>query len=109
VSLRPGLLSVDTFAEEIVDPRASRVLLRSAFGYGHDPDAASVVAAAVFVAVALFLRPQPAVVVLPPQAATSTPAAMSRTRLSAARLLKLVLISLLRALAVVEIRAARRP
>jgi hypothetical protein len=28
--------SLDTFAEEIVDPAASRVLARSPLGYGHD-------------------------------------------------------------------------
>src|ERR1700751_246968 len=28
-----------TFAEEIVEPAASRVLARSPSGYGHDPDA----------------------------------------------------------------------
>src|SRR5580693_1857364 len=30
--------SCDTFAEEITEPGACRVLARSAFGSGHDPD-----------------------------------------------------------------------
>jgi hypothetical protein len=34
-------LSLDTLAEEIVEPAASRVLARSPFGYGHDPDGAA--------------------------------------------------------------------
>jgi len=29
--------SRDTFADEIAEPAASRVLARSPFGYGHDP------------------------------------------------------------------------
>src|SRR5215469_9758076 len=31
-------LSCDTLAEEIVEPGACRVLARSPFGYGHEPD-----------------------------------------------------------------------
>ena len=29
--------SLDTFADEIVEPVASRVFARSPFGYGHEP------------------------------------------------------------------------
>src|SRR5580658_4824290 len=36
-----------TFAEEMVESGASRVLARSAFGYGQDPDATGTVAAAL--------------------------------------------------------------
>ena len=33
--------SLETFAEEIVDPVASRVFARSTFEYGHDPEPAA--------------------------------------------------------------------
>jgi hypothetical protein len=75
---------LDTFAEEIADPVASRVFARSAFEYGHEPDAPDVGAAmlAVTVVQAAFAV---AVVVLPrPQAATSKPPA-SRAALSVMR------------------------
>ena len=44
--------SLETFAEEIVDPVASRVFARSAFEYGHEPEA-PVVEAATFVVTVL--------------------------------------------------------
>jgi hypothetical protein len=67
--------SADTFAEEIVDPVASRVFARSPFEYGHDPEACAVDAAAL---VLIVLHPAlAAVLLLPPQAATSNPATTS--------------------------------
>ena len=39
--------SLDTFAEVIVEPAATRVFARSPFGYGHDPDANGLGAAAL--------------------------------------------------------------
>ena len=61
--------SLDTFAEEIVDPVASRVFARSAFEYGHEPEPPAVEAAVLVVTV---LQPELAAAVpFPPQAATS--------------------------------------
>jgi hypothetical protein len=57
-------LSLETLAEEIVDPTASRVLARSPLGYGHDPEAAGSGAGVVEVV---------------PQAASNTLVVSSRT------------------------------
>src|ERR1700733_14198064 len=63
--------SLDTFAEEIVDPVASRVFARSAFEYGHEPDAEAADAAALALTV---LQPELAAAVpFPPQPARSHP------------------------------------
>jgi hypothetical protein len=80
-----------TFADVIVDPSACRVFARSAFAYGHDPEAA-VAGEAELLAVA-WRRLHPSVRVLPPHAATSKPLATITPRVSAADLLELVLIS----------------
>jgi hypothetical protein len=54
--------SLDTFADEIVEPAASRVLAMSPFGYGHDPRAAGAAAnVIVFPAEAGLVAPQPAI------------------------------------------------
>lgn len=76
-------VSLDTFAEVIVEPAASRVFARSAFEYGHEPEV-PVVDAATFAVTVL----QPALAAafpLPPQAATSNPAATSTIALSVIR------------------------
>jgi hypothetical protein len=80
--------SLDTFAEEIADPGASRVFARSPFAYGHDPDATF---ADTFVA--LLVRRQPVVAALPPQAATSDPATVTSNTLRVARVRKVGFIS----------------
>ena len=67
--------SLDTFAEEMVEAAASRVFARSAFEYGHEPEARTLEAATLLVTVR-----QPALeiaVVLPPQETTKP---MARTR-----------------------------
>jgi hypothetical protein len=75
--------SLDTFAEEIVDPVASRVFARSAFEYGDEPEVPAVGAATFVVTV---LQPElAAVVAFLPHAATSNPAATSRAALSVMR------------------------
>jgi hypothetical protein len=67
---------LDTFADEIVEPCASRVFAISPFGYGHDPEADGAAAG-----------------LLELQAAITKPTATSRaTTLKWARRLKLVLI-----------------
>jgi hypothetical protein len=76
-----------TFADEIVEPAASRVFARSAFEYSHEPGAAL---AARLVVPALCVTRQPSVGVLAPQAATSDPAAVTSSRLSVARVRKSV-------------------
>jgi hypothetical protein len=92
--------SVDTFAEEIVDPVASRVFARSSFEYGHEPDAGAVEAAAPALTV---LQPVLAAAVpLPPQAVTSNPAPTSRATLSAVRPVVLVFIEALHSEAVLK-------
>jgi hypothetical protein len=85
----------DTFAAEIVEPTASRVLARSAFGSDHDPDPDAVTGVAEFVAATLVLRPQPEVVLAPPHAPTSKPAPTSTTTLRMAPRLLLILIWLI--------------
>jgi hypothetical protein len=75
--------SLETFAEEIVDPVASRVFARSTFEYGHDPEPA-VLEADAFVATVLQAGLACAVP-FPPQDASTNPAATSRTALSAMR------------------------
>ena len=57
--------SLDTFADEIVDPVASRVFARSAFEYGHEPEPAVVEAAAFVVTV---VQPELAAAVARPAA-----------------------------------------
>jgi hypothetical protein len=75
--------SLETFAEEIVDPAAFRVLARSAFEYGHEPEARALEAATLVVTV---WQPDLAPAVpFPPQAATNNPAAISRTAPSVMR------------------------
>jgi hypothetical protein len=69
--------SPDTFAEEIVDPAATRVLARSAFEYGHEPDVPAA-EAATFVATVVQPALACAVPLPPPQAATSRPVATNR-------------------------------
>jgi hypothetical protein len=81
-------VSRDTFAEEIVDPLATRVFARSAFEYGHDPEAPPVEAVVLVVTV---VQPDVAAAVpVPPQAATSNPAATSRAAMSVMRHWKLI-------------------
>jgi hypothetical protein len=83
--------SLDTFAEEIAEPVASRVFARSPFEYGHEPAPRAVEAAAFAPTV---LQPELAATVrCPPQAATSNPAASSGAALSAMRPFVLALIS----------------
>ncbi len=73
--------AVHTFADEIVDPCASRVFTRFAFGYGQDPVAPVVDTGVVIVCV---LQATRAVACLPaPHAETSTLAAASRATPSA--------------------------
>jgi len=79
--------SLDTFAEEIVDPMATRVFARSPFAYGQEPDASVVDATTL---VLMVLHPALAATgvlpgLLPPQAATSNPAATSSTARSDVR------------------------
>jgi hypothetical protein len=82
---------LDTFAEEIVDPVASRVFARSPFEYGHEPEAAVFEAATLVVTV---LHPELAVAVLfPPQPTRSAPVATSKTALSVMRPFVLAFIS----------------
>jgi hypothetical protein len=84
-------LSRDTFADEIVEPAASRVFARSAFGYGHVPGARAVEAATFDVMV---LHPEFAATrLVPPQPATSKTDAQGRTTLRVARPFKLVFTS----------------
>jgi spore germination cell wall hydrolase CwlJ-like protein len=78
-------LSLDTFAEEIVEPVASRVFARLPFEYGHDP-AVPALAAAAF-AVTVWQPELAAAVFFPPQPATSNPAATSRAAVSVRRLM----------------------
>ncbi|MBV9422518.1 MAG: hypothetical protein JOZ98_06390 [Solirubrobacterales bacterium] len=83
--------SLDTFAEEIVDPVASRVFARSAFEYGHEPEKRTAEAATFVVTV---LQPELAPAVpFPPQAVPSNPAATSRAARSVMRRFVLVFIS----------------
>jgi hypothetical protein len=72
--------SLATFADEIVDPAASRVLARSAFEYAHDPEPAVGAAPCVVTVVHAGLA---GVVPLPPHAAAVNPAATSSTAQSA--------------------------
>ena len=85
--------SLDTFADEIVESSVARVFARSAFGYGHDSDAAIVVDAAALLGATAPRRPHPSLLALPPQDATSKPPARSRTTLNVRRPIKLFLIS----------------
>jgi hypothetical protein len=71
--------SLDTSADEIVDPVAFRVFARSVFEYDHEPEPGAGEAAAL---AATVVQPDPAVVVpFPPQPATSRPAATITTAL----------------------------
>jgi hypothetical protein len=75
--------SLDTFADEIPEPTASRVFARSAFEYSHAPDAPALEAAAVVLMVS---QPELATAVrLAPQAASSAPAATTTTALTMER------------------------
>ena len=76
--------SLDTFAEEIVDPVASRVFARSAFEYAHDPEPAAAGAAA-FVVMVLQAAGFGAAAPCPPQDATRKPAAANGTAPSVMR------------------------
>jgi hypothetical protein len=71
-------------AEEINDPGVSRVFARSAFEYGHEPEAPAADADALVVVTVLQARLACAVP-LPPQASISNPAAIRRTTLSVMR------------------------
>jgi hypothetical protein len=82
-------LSVDTFDDEIAESGAIRVFARSAFEYGHDPDATAVEAAPFAVVVVHTGPAWPD----PPHAAISTLPAPSRA-MHAARRLELALIGL---------------
>jgi hypothetical protein len=83
--------SLDTFAEEIVDPVAFRVFARSTFAYDDEPEPAAVEAATCVVTV---LQPELAAAApFPPQAATSKPTATSRAALSVIRPFVLLFIS----------------
>jgi hypothetical protein len=79
-------LSLDTFAEEIVEPVATRVFARSPFAYGHEAEYPDAEAATW---VAMVRQPELAaallVALLPPHAATSDPAAISRAAMSVMR------------------------
>ena len=69
--------SLDTFADEIVEPVAFRVFARSVFEYDHKPELGAGEGATF---VATVVQPDLAVVVrFPPQAATRTPAATITT------------------------------
>jgi hypothetical protein len=48
--------SLDTFADDIVEPAASRVLAMSPLGYGHDPDAIGLGAAALVTVAGVLLH-----------------------------------------------------
>jgi hypothetical protein len=69
--------SLDTFAEEIVEPAASRVFAMSAFGYGHEPAAPVVGVADGF---AVMVRHPAVLALVPPlpQAAITRLAATRR-------------------------------
>jgi hypothetical protein len=82
--------TLDTFVDEIAEPRATRVFAKSPFEYGHDPDAAFT---AILVVAALLVTRQPTLVVLAPHAATSDPAADSMSTLSVARVRRVGFIS----------------
>jgi hypothetical protein len=63
--------SLDTFADDIAEPAASRVFAMSPFGYGHDPDAIGLVAAGlVTVAGVLVLHAASAKLAVTSRAAT---------------------------------------
>ena len=83
--------SLDTFADEIVDPVASRVFARLALGYAHDPELVAVDAAAFVV------RVRQAGLALafpfPPHAATSTTAAATSAVPSAMRVARAITIA----------------
>ncbi len=67
-------VSLDTFAEETVEPVASRVFARSTFEYGHEPDAPVLEPVTV---PRIVVQPELALP-LPPHAASSNPAMTTR-------------------------------
>jgi hypothetical protein len=84
-------LSLDPFADEIVESGASRVFARSAFEYGHDPEPPADEAATFVAAV---LHPELAATrSVPPQPAISKQQTPSRATLSAARPFELAFTS----------------
>src|SRR3954463_1091383 len=77
--------SRDTFAEEIIEPAASRVLARSPFGYGHDPDAVGAPLKTVVAGRAVV-----------PLHAASTLTAMSRDKAVPPRVTRLLIVTPMR-------------
>jgi hypothetical protein len=84
----------DTFAPEIVELRASRVLARSPFGKDHDAAGVAVATAATPLTRPHRVAVVAGAVVPPPQAPTSEPLPISRTALSVAGHLILIFIQI---------------